>query len=364
MLTVVFGILEPLFVKYKQSMGFLVPATDTMAAILSLYMEVFAYGIFILLLVTYCIDVCITEYSAECSAWDVEHDSIYVEYLRDITRTYAQSRHWNSRPENAWFVSTYADGSTYWRHTPEHTVAQAATNAKPHRKFTDEEVNDLYTLAWSGFYPSYFSRRAESFLDICFLLFPTTVVVCLLIPTLGFLYGVDSRPCEALFMSIDVIGHQWYWSYEYCLGNGDNDLCFDSVLDVDAVVNRNLEVDNAVIIPTGAKIGLSFTSTDVIHSWAVPQLGVKVDAVPGRLSNVSINTFADGVYYGQCSELCGVMHGFMPICVESVPTICFFMWSVHFLEYSTYEHVGVYYGEYGMAIKSDNQWYIWMTLKD
>jgi hypothetical protein len=101
LLTVVFGILEPLFVKYKQSMGFLVPATDSMAAILSLYMEVFAYGIFILLLVTYCIDVCITEYSAECSAWDVEHDSIYVEYLRDITRTYAKSRHWNSRPKNA-----------------------------------------------------------------------------------------------------------------------------------------------------------------------------------------------------------------------------------------------------------------------
>jgi heme/copper-type cytochrome/quinol oxidase subunit 2 len=95
-------------------------------------------------------------------------------------------------------------------------------------------------------------------------------------------------------------------------------LCFDSLLDVDAVVNANVEVDNRVVIPTGTQISLFFTSTDVIHSWAVPQLGIKVDAVPGRLSSATICSFTDGIYYGQCSELCGVLHGFMPICVESV----------------------------------------------
>jgi heme/copper-type cytochrome/quinol oxidase subunit 2 len=79
-----------------------------------------------------------------------------------------------------------------------------------------------------------------------------------------------------------------------------------------------------VVIPTDAYISITITSTDVIHSWAVPQLGIKVDAVPGRIANAILYTFMDGVYYGQCSELCGVLHGFMPICVESVPLDLFF----------------------------------------
>ena len=80
------------------------------------------------------------------------------------------------------------------------------------------------------------------------------------------------------------------------------------------------------MVPTDVYISMTVTSTDVIHSWAVQQLGIKIDAVPGRIANAVLYTFLDGVYYGQCSELCGVLHGFMPICVESVALDLFFCW--------------------------------------
>lgn len=99
-------------------------------------------------------------------------------------------------------------------------------------------------------------------------------------------------------------------------------------MDVDAVVLANLEVDNRMVVPTDVLVSLSITSTDVIHSWAVPSLGVKVDAVPGKVATTLLYTLLDGVYYGQCSELCGVLHGFMPICVESVPLDVFYGWTM------------------------------------
>lgn len=95
-------------------------------------------------------------------------------------------------------------------------------------------------------------------------------------------------------------------------------------MDVDALHNLNLEVDKHVIIPIDVRISITVTSTDVIHSWAVPQLGIKIDAVPGRLSNSMLHSFMYGNFFGQCSELCGVLHGFMPICVEVVPLDVFF----------------------------------------
>lgn len=111
---------------------------------------------------------------------------------------------------------------------------------------------------------------------------------------------------------------------------------FDSILDIDATVNANLDVDNRLIIPTELLVNLTITSTDVIHSWAVPSLGIKVDAVPGRLATSHLFSFVDGVFYGQCSELCGVLHGFMPICVESVPVDMFFSWAAIQSEYNLF----------------------------
>ena len=99
----------------------------------------------------------------------------------------------------------------------------------------------------------------------------------------------------------------------------DADVLYDSIMDVYVVNNICLYVDKRLVIPTDLNISVSVTSTDVIHSWSVPQLGIKIDAVPGRISNVVICALLEGVFFGQCSELCGVLHGFMPITVESVP---------------------------------------------
>jgi heme/copper-type cytochrome/quinol oxidase subunit 2 len=146
---------------------------------------------------------------------------------------------------------------------------------------------------------------------------------------LGFLYNNEfNLEHVSTAMSIDVVGHQWYWSYEYHIWIEEelHEFSFDSILDVDAVENYLLEVDKHVVIPTDVYISISITSTDVIHSWAVPQLGLKVDAIPGRIANTVLYSCIDGIYYGQCSELCGVLHGFMPICVESVSYELFLTW--------------------------------------
>ena len=116
---------------------------------------------------------------------------------------------------------------------------------------------------------------------------------------------------------IKVIGHQWYWSYEI-----DN-TTFDSFLKNSNTSNsyensRLLEVDLPLIIQINKRIKFLITSTDVIHSWAVPSLGIKVDGIPGRLNQVSTTIVRPGHYYGQCSEICGVQHGFMPIKIIAV----------------------------------------------
>ena len=129
--------------------------------------------------------------------------------------------------------------------------------------------------------------------------------------------------------SIDVVGHQWYWSYGYNVNfveeMSDTDVVFDSILDVSVVKNIFLEVDKRLVIPTDLNISVSVTSTDVIHSWAVPHLGIKIDAVPGRISNVVMCAVVEGVFFGQCSELCGALHGFMPITIEAVDLTTFFV---------------------------------------
>lgn len=263
---------------------FLNPGNDVMCAILSLLVETLIYGFVILFVVTLLLWVTLSLFS-------VDNPLLNERFSTAGAYIYPES-FWNFTDENGrWFL---------------------------HRRFIERVP-----------FPEYFSKRTEALLDICFLVFPTLVVICILIPTLGFLYNNEFNLEHATTaMSIDVVGHQWYWSYSYHIGLSEQffDFSFDSILDVDAVENFLLEVDMHVVIPTDMYISVSITSTDVIHSWAVPQLGIKVDAIPGRIANTILHSSFDGIYYGQCSELCGVLHGFMPICIESVPTNLFFNW--------------------------------------
>lgn len=133
-------------------------------------------------------------------------------------------------------------------------------------------------------------------------------------------------------VTIKAIGHQWYWSYEYSDYNQSDSegLLFDSYMipedELEYGQLRLLDVDNRVVVPVNTHIRMIITSADVLHSWAVPSLGVKTDAVPGRLNQTPIFIKREGVFYGQCSELCGANHAFMPIVVEAVSLENYISW--------------------------------------
>jgi len=183
----------------------------------------------------------------------------------------------------------------------------------------------------------HFEKSVEATLDVLFVIFPTTIIIYLLIPALGYIF--NNEILVETFLTLDVIGHQWYWSYEYnYFLNNESLFCeypelvkthkieFDSILDQESTFNRLLQVDKRVIIPVNCFIEVKITSQDVIHSWAVPQLGIKYDAIPGRIITFILSSSIEGVFYGQCSELCGVNHAFMPICVQAVDFEIFRDW--------------------------------------
>ncbi len=154
---------------------------------------------------------------------------------------------------------------------------------------------------------------------------PAVVLFFLALPSLRLLYLMDEvgRPT----LTLKSIGHQWYWSYEY---TDLPDLKFDSYIIPDAElekgIHRLLEVDNRVVLPIKTNIRGLITRGDVIHSWAIPALGVKVDAIPGRLNQVGIFAMQSGIYYGQCSEICGANHRFIPIVLEFIRQLAFSAW--------------------------------------
>lgn len=154
-------------------------------------------------------------------------------------------------------------------------------------------------------------------LEIAWTTVPVLILVAIAFPSFNLLYYMD-RTKEA-DMTLKVIGHQWYWSYEY----PDQGVSFDSVIVDEADLQpgqlRLLTTDNAVVLPVGVPIRIQLTADDVIHAWAVPALGIKTDNVPGRLNETWVQISKPGTYYGQCSELCGVNHAFMPIMIKAVP---------------------------------------------
>lgn len=159
-------------------------------------------------------------------------------------------------------------------------------------------------------------------IEIVWTVTPSIILMVIAIPSFALLYSIDEVIDPSI--TIKVVGHQWYWSYEY--GDYSNakseNFGFDSYMisddDLEKGQLRLLEVDNRVVLPIKTHIRALITSADVLHSWAIPSLGVKMDACPGRLNQVSIFIKRKGFFFGQCSELCGVQHGFMPIVIESV----------------------------------------------
>jgi len=171
----------------------------------------------------------------------------------------------------------------------------------------------------------------SSLLEIVWTILPALVLLVIAIPSFTLLYSLDELIDPVV--TLKIVGHQWYWSYEYsdyATLEGGESLNFDSYMvstdDLTYGSFRLLEVDNRVVLPVNSHIRLLVTAADVLHSWAVPSFGIKVDACPGRLSQASLFLKREGVYYGQCSEICGVNHGFMPIVVKGVSVDTFITW--------------------------------------
>nr|QOD95747.1 cytochrome c oxidase subunit II [Alaudala cheleensis] len=163
-------------------------------------------------------------------------------------------------------------------------------------------------------------------IELVWTILPAAVLIMLALPSLRILYMMDE--INEPDLTLKAIGHQWYWTYEY---TDFKDLTFDSYMtpttDLPLGHFRLLEVDHRVIVPTSSTVRVIVTADDVLHSWAVPSLGVKTDAIPGRLNQTSFLASRPGIFYGQCSEICGANHSFMPIVVEAAPLANFENWS-------------------------------------
>ncbi len=166
-------------------------------------------------------------------------------------------------------------------------------------------------------------------IEIIWTSIPSLILIAIAIPSFGLLYAMDDIVDPEI--TVKVIGHQWYWSYEYSdysLTHGS--ISFDSYMLPEDELSlgqlRLLEVDNSVVLPVGIYVRVNVTASDVIHSWAIPSLGLKIDAVPHRINSGVIFLQRTGTFYGQCSEICGVNHGFMPIAIKSVSVDNYINW--------------------------------------
>ncbi|UAT43125.1 cytochrome c oxidase subunit II [Anaplasmataceae bacterium AB001_6] len=168
-------------------------------------------------------------------------------------------------------------------------------------------------------------RSHNTLLEIIWTVIPLILVILISIPSIKLLIKEEMIP-EA-DMTIKVVGNQWYWSYNY---PDHNNISFDSYMIQDSDLKngdvRLLSVDRELVVPTNKNIRVILTSSDVIHSWGVSALGVKMDAIPGMINETWFNINKPGKYYGQCYELCGSLHGFMPIVINAVDYDDFVEW--------------------------------------
>ncbi len=165
----------------------------------------------------------------------------------------------------------------------------------------------------------------HTMIEIVWTVVPVIILVWLFIPSYNMMVEND-RVVDA-DMTLKVIGHQWYWSYEYPdHGNFTFDANMTFAEDLEDKSLRMMETDYHVVLPVGKKVRLLFTAGDVLHSWGIPALGIKLDAVPGRLNETWVEITKPGMYYGFCSELCGVNHSYMPVAIKAVSEEEFNAW--------------------------------------
>nr|YP_010569042.1 cytochrome c oxidase subunit II [Fannia canicularis]UEV87284.1 cytochrome c oxidase subunit 2 [Fannia canicularis]UZC78830.1 cytochrome c oxidase subunit II [Fannia canicularis] len=181
----------------------------------------------------------------------------------------------------------------------------------------------MFTLFFNKYVNRYLLHGQT--IEIIWTILPAIILFFIALPSLRLLYLLDE--INEPLITLKAIGHQWYWSYEY---SDFNNIEFDSyMIPTNEILIDNfrlLDVDNRVVLPMNSQIRILVTAADVIHSWTIPALGVKVDGTPGRLNQTNFLINRPGLFYGQCSEICGANHSFMPIVIESIPTNYFIKW--------------------------------------
>lgn len=162
-------------------------------------------------------------------------------------------------------------------------------------------------------------------IEIIWTLIPAVTLIFIALPSLRLLYLLDE--INNPIITVKSIGHQWYWSYEY---SDFSNIEFDSYIiptnELNSYNFRLLDVDNRLVVPFNSQIRLLVSSRDVIHSWTIPSLSIKIDATPGRLNQVRIFLNRSGIFFGQCSEICGANHSFIPIVLERISPNFFINW--------------------------------------
>nr|YP_009107387.1 cytochrome c oxidase subunit II [Ibacus ciliatus]AIU40931.1 cytochrome c oxidase subunit II [Ibacus ciliatus] len=162
-------------------------------------------------------------------------------------------------------------------------------------------------------------------IEVIWTILPALILIFIALPSLRLLYLLDEVNSPSI--TIKTVGHQWYWSYEY---SDFLQVEFDSYMspsnEMPNMGYRLLDVDNRTTLPIDTQVRVLVTAADVIHSWTIPALGVKADAIPGRLNQVSFTINRPGLFFGQCSEICGANHSFMPIVIEAVSVDSFLKW--------------------------------------
>nr|AYQ19064.1 cytochrome c oxidase subunit 2 [Cleridae sp. 2 ACP-2013] len=162
-------------------------------------------------------------------------------------------------------------------------------------------------------------------IELIWTILPAVTLIFIALPSLKLIYILDEVNNPSI--TIKTMGHQWYWSYEY---SDFKQIEFDSYMIPLNEANkwnfRLLDVDNRIVIPFKAQIRMLVSAADVIHSWTIPSMGVKIDATPGRLNQIGFISSRTGLFFGQCSEICGANHSFMPIVLESISPSLFINW--------------------------------------
>ena len=167
----------------------------------------------------------------------------------------------------------------------------------------------------------------NTLIEVVWTVVPVIILVIIAIPSFRLLYFTDRDPENEIEMTIKAIGHQWYWSYEYPdHGNFTFDAYMVADEDLEGDQLRLLTTDNAVVLPVDTNIRILVTASTVLHNFAMPSMGLKMDGVPGRINETWVRITREGTFYGQCSELCGTGHSYMPIMIQAVSKDAFAQW--------------------------------------